>query len=170
MAERIDIVVDEREAALNCEKRERLAKTRQFEPTDRVPVAIYPSQWVCLAARNRKPSDLLRSPVDNLREQILSEKWRIENIRDDRPVPTESLTFTPDFGCLRGVEFDMEIQWQAEQPPKCRHPLTQPEQIDTLEVPDPASGLNPRYVEWHRAMSEAVGDFDVRLNGVRLSL
>ncbi len=170
MAERIDIRVPEPELALNAGKEERLARTRQFLPTDRVPVVIGPNQWMLLKARGRRAGDLVRSPIDNLREQILNEKWRIENIRDDSPIPTESLTFQPDLGCLRGVEFGMDVTWQDDQPPKCDHPLTDPAQIDELEVPDPASGLNATYIEWHEAMAEAASDLDVRLNGEPLQV
>jgi len=168
--ERIDIVVPEAELERNDEKQERLKKTQAFERTDRVPVIIGPSQWVGLEARGKTAGDFVRGPVDNLREQILSKKWRIETIRDDQPIPTESLTFEPDLGCLRGVEFDMEIVWPDDQPPKCTHPLTAPEQIDSLDVPDPAGGLNAKRIEWYTAMRDAVDDFDVRLNGQPLAV
>ena len=170
MRERIDIIVPEGELALNDERRERLDRTHAFQPTDRVPVVVSPNQWVILHARGKRPGDLVRSPVDNLREQILNEKWRIENVHDDRPVPTESLSFGPDLGCLRGVEFPMKITWPDDQPPKCEHPLKEPEQIDALEVPDPAGGLNATYIEWHRVMSEAAAEMDVRLNGEPLEI
>jgi uroporphyrinogen-III decarboxylase len=163
--ERIDIQVPENELALNVEKSERLERTRQFESTDRVPVVISPNQWMLLKARGKRAADYIRSPVDNLREQILNVKWRIENIRDDCPIPTDSLTFQPDLGCLRGGEFGMDITWQDDQPPKCDHPLSDPAQIDELEVPDPASGLHATYIQWQKEMSEAASDLDVRING-----
>lgn len=174
MKERIDIIVPDAELSLNEERRERLRKTRAFEPADRVPVAIDTNQWTALAARGRTFADYIRSPEDNLREQILNRKWRLEEVRDDLPIATDSLSFQPDFGCLRGVEFDMEVTWSENQPPKCRHPLTEPGQVDELEVPDPSAGLNARKIEWYHAMVKAAGDFDVRLNGrpldVRITL
>ena len=168
--ERIDMQVPEAELALNAENEERLARTRQFLPTDRVPIVISPNQWMLLKARGKRPADLIRSPVDNLREQILNAKWRVENIRDDSPIPTESMTFQPDLGCLRGVEFGMDITWQDDQPPKCDHPLTDPAQIDDLEVPEPASSLNATYIQWQREMADAASDLDVRLNGEPLRI
>ncbi len=168
--ERIDIVVAPRELARNGEKKERLQKAQSFEPTDRVPVVVNTNLWTALAARGRRFCDYIKSPEDNLREQILNTKWRIEHVRDDQPIPTESLRFQPDFGCLRGVEFDMEINWDEVHPPKCKHPLTKPEQIDDLEIPEPSSGINARRIEWYRAMVEDRKGFDVRLNGQPLSI
>lgn len=162
--ERIDIEVEERELARNPEKRERLRRTRAFEPPDRVPVIVVTNRWTALAARNRTAADYLRSGADNLREQILNAKWRIETVRDDSPVP-ERLEFQPDFGSLRGSQFDVRILWPADGPAVCRPLLTDPRQIDALEAPEPAGGLNARKEAWHREMLEALRGFEVRLNG-----
>jgi uroporphyrinogen-III decarboxylase len=64
----------------------------------------------------------------------------------------------------------MEIIWSADQPPKVRHPLTAPGQIDDLEVPDPAGGANAKLIEWYQVMTAAARDFAVTLNGVRVGL
>ena len=168
--ERIDIVVDPAEMTGNDEKRERLRRTRSFDPTDRVPVVMNTNQWTALAGRGRRFIDYIRSPADNLREQILNAKWRIEQVRDDQPIPMEGLRFQPDLGCLRGVEFDMEITWSDDHPPKCTHPLTDPGQIDSLRVPDPSGGLNARRIEWYHGMVEASKGLDVRLNGQQIPI
>jgi uroporphyrinogen-III decarboxylase len=167
--ERIEIEVDEERLTLNEEKRERLQKTQRFERTDRVPVMVNTNQWTALAARDRTAADYLRSPVDNLREQILNAKWRIEDVLDDTPVP-DSLSIQPDLGCLRGVEFAMDITWLDDGPPKCDHPLTEPEQIDDLVVPDPAGGLNAKRIEWYHDMVATCNDIEVTLNGQPLSV
>ena len=170
MKERIDIIVPETEIARNDEKKERLEKTHNFQPTDRVPVIINLNQWALLRARRSSFGEYIRSPEDNLRGQILNYKWLVENVHDDQPIATELLTFQPDFGCLRGVEFSMEITWLEDGPPKCHHPLTEPEQIDTLEVPRPDGGFNAKKIEWYRTMSNLTEDFDVRLNGEPLQI
>lgn len=170
MKERIDIVVDEARIAQNDEKQELLRRTRAFEPTDRVPVVINNNQWTDLAARGRTTADYVRSPKDNLREQILNKKWRLENIDDDSVIPTKGLSFSPDLGCLRGTEFDMEIVWPENQPPKATHPLREVEEIDALPLPDPDNALNGRRIEWFRAMRACRDDFDVRLNGKPLEI
>jgi len=166
--ERIDITVPDSVLTLNDEKIERLERTHRFEPTDRVPVVVGVEQWTILAARGTTAGQYVRSPRDNLREQLLNRKWRMEHVRDDAPIDTESITLGPDLGCLRGVEFISEVVWQEDQPPKCVHPLACPEQIDTLAVPEPRSGVNAKLVEHFEAMRDAAGDFDVRLNGKRL--
>ena len=150
-AQRIDITVPEAELALNDEKAERLRRAHAFRPVDRVPVTVNANQWVGLAARGVSAGEYVRSPRDNLRQQVLNLKWRIENICDDSPVPTGKVTFSPDLGCLRGNEFPMEITWPEDQPPKCSHPLTEAGELDSLDVPDPAGGLNARKIEWRES-------------------
>ena len=170
MPERIDIVVPETVLADNDAKAERIRGTHAFEATDRVPAIADIQQMTALGARGCPFGQYVRGPRDNLREQILNRKWRIENVRDDQPIDTERIALTPDLGCLRGVEFEMDVRWQRDQPPKCVHPLTRPEEIDELEVPDPAGGLNGRRIAWYEAMRDMADDFDVRLNGRRLEL
>lgn len=170
MKECIDIIIPEDKIAKNDEEKERLDKAHNFQPVDRIPVIIGANQWVTLAARGCLFAEYIRSPRDNLRGQILNYKWHVENIHDDQPIATEFLTVEPDFGCLRGTEFPMEITWLDNQPPKCRHPLTEPEQIDKLELPEPDSGLNAKKIEWYRDMSNLVEDFEVRLNGQPLKI
>ncbi len=168
--ERIDIVVPDEVLAENDAKIRRLQAAHRLERPDRVPVLAGGSQFMKLAARNRTFAQYIRSPEDNLHEQILSRKWQIENIRDDAPIPTESLTFRPDLGCLRGTEFPMEIVWQEDGPPKCVHPLQSLEDVDRLSVPPPDGGLNARYIEWYRRMRIAAERLDVRLNGEPLRI
>ncbi|MEW5719891.1 MAG: uroporphyrinogen decarboxylase family protein [Chloroflexota bacterium] len=165
MKEHIAITVDEKRLALNDEKRERLARTERREPTDRTPVVVDATFWTILPMRGVTFGEFIASPRAHLREQILNFKWRVENVRDDQPIETERLTIAPDFGALRGTEFPMEIEWQADQPPKTKHLLTAPEQIDDLALPDPAGGLNTKKIEFYHGMKKAVDDFDVRLNG-----
>ncbi|HUW54998.1 MAG TPA: uroporphyrinogen decarboxylase family protein [Planctomycetota bacterium] len=168
--DRIDIVVPDEVLAENDAKIHRLEAAHRLERPDRVPVLAGGNQFMNLTARNRTFAQYIRSPEDNLREQILSWKWQIENIRDDAPIPTKSLTFRPDLGCLRGTEFPMEIVWQEDGPPKCVHPLQSLEDVDRLSVPPPDGGLNARYIEWHGLMTRAAERLDVRLNGKPLRI
>ena len=170
MKERIDITVPEEVLARNDEKKERLEKTHRLEPTDRVPVVVDAQLWGMLEGRGGHFSDMLEGPRQHLRGQILNHKWRVENVPDDRPIETESITIESDFGALRGVEFPIEIIWNDDQPAKSRHLIQKPEEIDDLKIPPPDGGLNRRRVEWYEAMSEMVDDFDVRLNGEPLEI
>lgn len=168
--ERIDIVVSEEILALNPAKRERLDRTQKRQPTDRVLVLAYASSLMPLMVRRVPFDQFYANPLNNLREQLLNHKWRIESIRDDTPIPAEMISVTPDLGCIRGPEFPMEWQWPANQPPKCVHMLTEPEQIDALEVPEPTGGLNGKRIEWYHAMRELAERFEVRLNGKPLKI
>ncbi|MBF0277729.1 MAG: hypothetical protein HQM13_08065 [SAR324 cluster bacterium] len=170
MKERIDINVPEDVLALNQKKKERLEKTYRFEATDRVPVWPDFQIWSLLAGRKGKYSDLTKGPREHLHGQILNQKWRIENVRDDFPIETECLTIEPQFGAIRGVEFPIEIEWMGDESPKSKHLLQEPEEIDTLEIPSPDCGLNHTRIEWYKTMSEMTGDFDVRLNGEPLQV
>ncbi len=170
MKERIDIGIDEARLAKNEENAERFRKARNFETTDRVPVDLNTNQWTALAARGRLFKNYIHSPEDNLREQLLNLKWRLETIRDDRLIPTECVGVSPDLGCIRGVEFDMEIKWPDDQPPKSIHPLQELEQIDSLAMPEPDGGLNRMRIEWYHAMRDCRKNFDLRLNGKALEI
>lgn len=170
MTERIDIVIDEKEILLNDEKRVRLECVRAFKPTDRVPVTGGESMVPALTARGVTYKEFWAGPREHLRHKLENHKWTLENMPDDKPINTKSVVVAPGFGALRGTEFPMTIEWPDNQPAKCVHPLTQPEQIDTLTVPDPYGSLNAKIVDWFRAMKACAGDFDVRLNGEPLTV
>jgi hypothetical protein len=170
MKERIDIVVDEERLARNQANRDRLAATHRREPTDRAPVVVDATSHTILPERSVSFGDYVSDPRRHLRHQILNARWRVENIHDDQPIETERLLLAPDFGSLRGTEFPMEIQWQPDQPPKTRHLLQSPEEIDALTLPDPAGGLNAKKIAFYHEMRECVDDFDVRVNGQPLAI
>jgi hypothetical protein len=123
-----------------------------------------------LAARGVLFEEFARTPRLHLRHHLLNYKWRVENVLDDLPIETHTLVLQPDFGALRGTEFPVEIEWQADQPAKSVHLLTEPEQIDSLVVPDPAGGLNAKKIEFYRGMQAALDDFEVYLNGSPLKV
>jgi uroporphyrinogen-III decarboxylase len=170
MKERIDVTVPEKELDRNDEKRERLKRTFRFDSTDRVPVVFEVQQALSLAARGSSFSAYIRSPRDNLREQILNFKWRCENIPDDRPIETELLLIEPDFGAQRGVEFPVQIVWTENEAPKVQPLLHHPEDIDKLAVPEPDGGFNATRIKCYREMCLVIDDFDVRINGTPLEV
>jgi uroporphyrinogen-III decarboxylase len=165
MKERIDILVPDQELRKNPEKVTRLEKTFRFEETDRVPVIMETQQTIKLSARGSDYNEYLKSPLDNMRGQILNFKWRVENIHDDEPIETEQLLVWPDFGALRAVEFPVEIEWSQDGPPRVKHLLHSSEEIDNLAFPEPNNGFNAVRIQWYQEMCARVDDFDVRLNG-----
>jgi Uroporphyrinogen decarboxylase (URO-D) len=165
MKERIDILIPELVLAENDIKKERLERTLNIEATDRTPVVVDTDSITVLGARQVSLGEYMRTPHDHLRQQLLNYKWRCENVRDDQTIETDTLVVEPDFCSLRGAEFPMEIIWREDYPPKSVHLLTEPEQIDSLALPDPAGGLNAKKIEYYRGMQAALDDFDVRLNG-----
>ncbi|MFW6039344.1 MAG: uroporphyrinogen decarboxylase family protein [bacterium] len=168
--ERIDIHVCEQRLAMNEERRARLEAVRRFEPVDHVPVQANVNQWYVLDQRGVSAGQYVSCPRENLRQQLLNHKWRLEQFDEDLPIPADVVTITPDLGCLRGTEFEMEVIWQEGQPPKCEHPLQAPEQVDALSVPDPAGGVNRIRLDWYRRMRDLAEEFNVRLNGERLEV
>src|SRR5512140_1207011 len=137
MKQRIDIVVPDSVLAENGVRKERLARTYAMQPTDRTPVVVEATFWGALWARGVRFEEFMRSPRHHLLHQILNYKWRCEQIHDDLSIETEKLVSQPDFGALRGNEFPIEVEWQPDQPAKSIHLLTEPEQIDSLGLPDP---------------------------------
>ena len=172
MRKLIDIHIPESILSENDEKIERLAKTALFVQTDRIPVVIEKNTELGLRGREKCYEDFYRSPEDNFREQILGLKWHFENIRDDSPIPTKSLTISPDLGALRGPEFLVNelISWPKDQQPVCRHPLIDERQIDALRIPSPSEGVNRMIVEWYQSMEDIKNRYDVRLNGNHLEI
>ena len=170
MKHRIDIVVPESELNKNNEKKLRLEKTRRFEKTDRAPVVPIINEWFANRARGVTFERFAESPEDHLRELILNYKWKTENILSDAPVPTERVTFSPNVGCLRGVEFPYEIIWPADRPPKTVHMLREAEDIDRLAMPDPWDNFSGRTIKWYLAMKDRAGDYDLRVNGERVEI
>lgn len=168
MRERIDILVPESVLAQNSEKRTRLAQTHLIAPTDRAPVVVDIPLFAALEGRGAKFSEMTLSPRDHLRGLILNHKYRCEHVRDDLPIEDERLILELDLGAIRGVEFPMEVVFHGDNPPKTIHLLKSAEQIDHLTIPDPYSGHNRMRIDWTRAMSSMVDDFEVRLNGERL--
>lgn len=170
MRERIDIVVAEAVLAGNDARIERLEHTYRMQTTDRTPVVVDSTFWGQLQARRTTFGEFIRNPRNHLRHSILNYKWRVETYRDDMPIETKRLVIVPDFGALRGTEFPIEVEWQEDQPAKSLHLLTDPEQIDTLPMPDPGGGLNAKKIEFYYGMKAALDDFDVRLNGQPLAV
>jgi uroporphyrinogen-III decarboxylase len=168
MKERVDIWIDESVLLDNDTKQRRLEAAYHLEQADRTPVMVESTFWNTLAARGIPFSQFISSPRQHLREQILNYKWRVENIRDDQPIETSTLTFQPDFGSLRGTEFPMEIEWQEDQPAKTSHLLKEAEAMDSVRIPEPDGGLNALKINYFHGMQDALDDFDVRLNGQRL--
>ncbi|MFC1582454.1 uroporphyrinogen decarboxylase family protein [Planctomycetota bacterium] len=163
MTERIDISVDPKRIEENEEKQQRLEAVHRGEQADRTPVVIDMNLYFMLEKIGSDFQKAMASPADNLIQQVLCEKWHLENIDDDGVVPTEALSFTPFIGCIRGVEFEMDISWEGDAP-KCSHPLHDPAQIDDLDIPDPDSGLNTMYREWTVGMQAAAEELEVRIN------
>jgi uroporphyrinogen-III decarboxylase len=167
---RIDITVPDDVLAQNEQKRQRLAQIHRFEPVDRVPVLANVNQWYLLDQRGITPGEYVASPRDNLIQQLLNMKWRWEQLIDDQPIRTDHVSVGPDLGCLRGEEFEMEIVWPDDQPPKCTHPLTAPEQIDELEVPAPDGALNAKRIAWMHQMRQEAETVELYVNGQQAKL
>lgn len=166
----MDIILPEEALSRNQVKKSRLDKTHRMEATDRTPVVVDAQIWALLAGSGQRFSQFMQSPKDHLRGQLLNHKWRVETIRDDRPIETEKLVLEPHFGALRGVEFPITINWMGDESPKSEHLLNRVEDIDTLAVPDPSGGLNGQIIEWYQEMKAVVDDFDLRLNGEPLAI
>jgi len=170
MKNRIDIIVPDEVIAENPKRIDRFEKTKRLEPTDRVPVyAGYYLDAMLVGSGNRF-GQVTQSPKEQMKCLILNQKWRMENVRDDLPLNTESLIIEPNFGALRGVEFPIDIKWHGDDMPKSVHLLTEVEEIDDLTVPSPDCGVNAKRIVYFHAMREMIGDFDIRLNGEPIDL
>lgn len=165
--ERIEIQVPDEVLAQNSGKKALFDEASRMEQTRRVPVLFNANQWFVQAQRTGSCSGYLAGSRENLRCQLLNIKWRAEHLStiDDQIIPTESLILCPDVGSPRGTEFDMQWDWPDDQPVKCHHLLSEPQQIDSLQLPDPAGGLNQTIIQWHEQFKQIVDDFELFVNG-----
>lgn len=168
--ERIDIVIAESRVAADEEHRQLLAAAQKRQRPARVPALLARSQWFALGARGGSVAEYLRGPRENLRGQLLNLKWKTENIPDDQPLPLREVVLTPDLGSIRGTQFPMVWRSSDAGPMVADALLTDPEQIDSLQMPAPDGGMNATRIQWYRAMAEMADNFDLRVNGQRVAI
>ena len=119
--------------------------------------------------------DFFENPRAQLEQQLLNQKWLIENINDDRVIDEKMVTVAPDFSTIRGGYFDIEIEWgkdlsQTIPIPETVPILKSPKDIERLQVPEPTDSLYGRKIEWYYAMKDMVHEYSVNLNGKSLRI
>jgi hypothetical protein len=144
--ERIDIVISEQRMAADAEHRRLLEAALKRQRPARTPVVLNIDEWYNLAAHGGTVSQYLSGPRENLRGQLLNLKWRLENIHDDMAIPQTQVEVQPDFGAIRGTQFPLTWHSTEAGPWVCDPLLTEPEQIDTLQIPAPDAGLHGKRI------------------------
>ncbi len=160
----IGVPVEEIEA-----RRERVARAKRFEATDRVPVIPAIAHRFLVPQVGVRFRDYYDDPETMLRTQILAQKWLLENVRTDAHSITgpwvgawTDFQNTFEAGSL-GVEVifpDDDIPWVGRGWVRDDCDLRRLEAMDFVR-----SGLNARQVEYRKAMMRVAEKYPVRFRG-----
>lgn len=150
-------------------RRERVERTRRFEPPDRVPVIPSLGTRFLVPRAGARFRDYFADPETMLRTQILAQKWLLENVRTDAfaitgPWVGAWTDFQNSFeaGSL-GVEVvfpDDDIPWVGRGWVSTDADLRRLEGMDFVR-----SGLNARQAAYRKAMIAVAGKYPVRFLG-----
>jgi uroporphyrinogen-III decarboxylase len=145
--------------------RERQAQAFARVETQRPPVLIFCNPFIAFGARpGSLPADYFQNPDSMIAHQLRVTAARMARIHDDF-VPY----LVPSFGTgVLASGFGAQIQYPENSDPAVAGPIvTRLEDIDRLELPDPArSGLMPRVLKTFDAM-RAVGELPVGLTDMQ---
>jgi uroporphyrinogen-III decarboxylase len=154
----------------NTAKRRRHSACEQFVTVDRAPVVFCISSRYLFHARGIGMGDYYQNPRSQLEQQLLNQKWLIENAVDDRLIDPSTITVAPDLSTVRGGYFPIAIRWFNDGTASTVPFLRTPEDIDTLEMPEPNAGAYGMMIEWYHRMREMADEYRASLNGEPLQI
>jgi len=146
------------------ERRERVATARRFEEPDRVPIAygIGGSYFAWLQGVNIR--DYYATPELQVEVKLNGLEWEYEELRADSCVKTSIAYECGPLG--EALMFDTPFERPDDTSPRIVHALHDVDDIDRLEIPDPAANPNVQWLIDHNARFNEVA----RKMGVKLSL
>lgn len=150
-------------------RKERVARTKRFEPTDRVAVIPAINYRYLLPAIGVRFHDYYNDPEVMLRSQILGQKWLMEHIATDQHDITGAWVggWTDFQNVTEGSALGCEVVFPEDDLPWIKGgwvaadaDLRRLEQMDVVN-----GGLNGRQVEFRRAMMEIADKYPVLFQG-----
>ena len=148
-----------------CRNKLRFERHYEYRYADRVPVLFGVFARSYLKEFGIDFDEYFRSAETQFHWQLKFQKWAIENIPDDRcqdPV----ITVGPDFeNVLNTSAFGGHVEWRAENPPRARPTIHQPDQVGQLRIPEIDEGFWAKYVSWWQTMTDLARETDVTFNG-----
>lgn len=150
-------------------RKERVARTKRFEKTDRVPVIPAINYRYLLPAIGVRFHDYYNNPEVMLRSQILGQKWLMEHIATDQHDITGAWVggWTDFQNVTEGSALGCEVVFPEDDLPWIKGgwlateaDLRRLEQIDVIN-----SGLNGKQVEFRQAMIKIADKYPVRFRG-----
>jgi uroporphyrinogen-III decarboxylase len=154
----------------NTVKRRRRNACAKFETVDRTPVVFSISSRYLFRARGVDMGDYYQNPRSQLEQQLLNQKWLIENAVDDRLIDQSTITVAPDLSTVRGGYFPIAMRWFNDGTASTVPLLRAPQDIDALEVPELNAGAYGTMIEWYHQMREMADGYTVVLNGEPLQI
>lgn len=150
-------------------RKERVARTKRFEKTDRVPVIPAINYRYLLPAIGVRFHDYYNNPEVMLRSQILGQKWLLEHIATDQHDITGAWVggWTDFQNVTEGSALGCEVVFPEDDLPwitggwlSTDADLRRLEQMDMVN-----GGLNGRQVEFRQAMMNIADKYPVRFLG-----
>jgi len=72
----------------------------------------------------------------------------------------------PDFeNVLNTSAFGGHVEWRAENPPRARPTIRQPDEVRQLRIPEIHEGFWAKYVRWWQTMTDLARETAVTFNG-----
>ena len=164
---RIEIDYPEERMAAN---RARLDAVERYAPPDRVPVLFGATTRFNLGRIGMNYPEYLRDPRTQMREQLLFQKWLIEELGDDR-YTAPRVEVTPDFeNAASPSACGCEIVVSEDYPPWPKPCIADVEGVHRFEPPEPTAGLWGKRLEWFERMLELRSEFEVIFNGKEIEI
>src|ERR1039458_7832913 len=143
----------------------RFQRHSDFRYADRVPVLFGVFARYYLHKFGIDFDEYFRSAETQFYWQLQFQKWAIENLPDDRcqePV----VTVGPDFeNVLNTSAFGGHVEWLAENPPRARPTIRQPDQVRQLRIPEVHERFWAKYASWWQTMVDLAKETAVTFNG-----
>ena len=150
-------------------RRQRVERTKRFEPTDRVAVIPAINYRFLLPAIGVPFPAYYGDPEVMLRSQILGQKWLLENVRTDQHAITGAWVggWTDFQNTSEASALGCEVVFPPDGIPMVRGgwvkddgDLRALEKIDVIH-----NGLHGKAIEYRRAMMDIAGKYPVRFQG-----
>jgi len=143
----------------------RFQRHPDFRYADRVPVLFGVFARYFLNEFGINFEEYFRNAETQFYWQLQFQKWAIENIPDDRcqePV----VTVGPDFeNVMNTSAFGGHVEWLAENPPRARPTICQPDEVRRVRIPEIHEGFWSKYVRWWQTMTDLANETQVTFNG-----
>ena len=143
----------------------RFQRHLEYRYADRLPVLFGVFARYYLQEFGLNYEEYFRNAETQFHWQLQFQKWAIENIPDDR-CQEAVVTVGPDFeNVMNTSALGGQVEWLAENPPRARPTIRQPDEVHRLRIPEIHEGFWAKYVSWWQTMKDLARETVVSFNG-----